>query len=170
VLLSGQYGYEVPANIFGYSVAHSGNAYVGISVYQGNNSEYKEYFYQQLLSPLQAGKIYCLSFYVSKSDRKEYAIKNIGAYFCNVLPSMVGNMYINAIPQVVHTNGVISDTTQWTQIQGCFTANGGEQYILLGNFNSNANTDTLYTGTNNPIPFDPQYSYYFFDDITLIDQ
>jgi hypothetical protein len=57
-----------------------------------------------------------------------------------------------------------------TQIQGCFAAIGGEQYVIIGNFNSNANTDTIYTGTNNPIPSDPQYAYYYIDDVTLIDQ
>jgi OOP family OmpA-OmpF porin len=168
--LPNQYGFDVPANIFGYSLAKNNNSYIGISVFQANNSEYKEYIYQQLLSPLQMGKIYCLSFYISKADRKEYAVKNIGAYICNTLPSMVSNMHINAIPQVVNTNGFVSDTTQWTEIQGCFIVNGGEQYIIIGNFNSNVNTDTLYTGTNNPISGDPQYSYYYIDDITLIDQ
>ncbi len=58
----------------------------------------------------------------------------------------------------------------WTQVQGCFMASGGEQYITIGNFDSSGNTDTLYAGTNNPIPSDPQYSYYYIDDITLIDQ
>jgi hypothetical protein len=162
--------FNVPYNVFGNAYAKTNNAYVGISVFQANNLEYKEYIYQQLLSPLQSGKLYCLSFFVSKADRKEYAIKNIGAYICNTLPIMVSNMCINTIPQVVNTNAFVSDTTQWTEIQGCFTANGGEQYIIIGNFNSNLNTDTLYTGTNNPISGDPQYSYYYIDDITLIDQ
>jgi hypothetical protein len=162
--------FNVPNNIFGYSFAKLNNAYVGISVFQANNLEYKEYIYQQLLSPLQSGKIYCLNFYVLKADRKEYAIMNIGAYFCSSLPSMVSNGYINANPQVANASGFISDTTQWTQIQGCFAAIGGEQYVIIGNFNSNANTDTIYTGTNNPIPSDPQYAYYYIDDVTLIDQ
>lgn len=162
--------YHVPNNILGSSSAKSNNAYVGISVFQANNLEYKEYIYQNLLSPLISGKVYCLSFFISKADRKEYAVKNVGAYLCSTLPSMVSNMYINAIPQVINTNGFISDTSQWSLIQGCFTANGGEQYIIIGNFNSNDNTDTLYTGTNNPIAGDPKYAYYYIDDVNLYDQ
>lgn len=69
-------------------------------------------------------------------------------------------------------NQAFSDTTQWTQIQGCFTANGGEQYITIGNFNYNVNTDTLYVGTNNPDPnyTNPlyDYSYYYIDDVSLL--
>ena len=40
---------------------------------------------------------------------------------------------------------------------------------MIGNFNSNANTDTLFIGTSNPIPFYGDFSYYYIDDITLID-
>jgi hypothetical protein len=163
-------GYSVPNGYFGYSNAKNGNAYVGISLYQGVNSEYKEYFYQQLQTVLVAGKVYCLSFYITRADRKEYAVKQIGAYFSNSLPTLISFSYINAVPQVENQGGIISDTTQWTLIQGCFTANGGEEYITIGNFNSNVNTDTLNTGTNNPIIGDPQYSYYYIDDISLIDQ
>lgn len=166
-----QYGYDVPANVFGYSNSKQGNAYVGISVYQGINSEYKEYIYQQLQNPLQAGKVYCLSFWVSRADRNQYAIKQIGAYFRNSLPTLVSGSYINGNPQVVNQNGFITDTIGWQQIQGCFTAQGGEQYVIFGNFNSNTNTDTLYAGTNNPDPNYPGvlYSYYYIDDINLVE-
>lgn len=129
----------------------------------------KEYIYQHLNQPLQAGKVYCLSFYVNRSERTEYAVKQIGAYFSSSLSSTVGNMYINANPQVV-SNVFVVDTIQWIEIQGCFTANGGEQYITIGNFNSNTNTDTLNLGTNNPISGWPLTSYYYIDDVTLIDQ
>ncbi len=161
--------YSIPNNIFGSSNAKNGNAISGFEVFH-KGGEVKEYIYQQLSTPLQAGKIYCLSFFISKADRKEYAVKNIGGYFSNNILSTGSIGYINANPQVVNQTGFVTDTVGWINIQGCFTANGGEQYITIGNFNSNANTDTLYVGTNNPIPSDPQYAYYYIDDITLIDQ
>jgi hypothetical protein len=162
--------YNVPHSYFGNSYAKNGNAYVGISLYQGVNSEYKEYFYQQLQSSLVAGDIYCLNFYITRADRKEYAVKQIGAYFSNTLPTLVSFSYINAIPQVENLGNIITDTTQWIQIQGCFTALGGEQYVTFGNFHDNAHTDTLNAGTNDPIVGDPKFSYYYIDDITLINQ
>lgn len=116
----------VPINFFGENYAKNGNNYIGIVSYlKGGNL--KEYIYQKLTTPLQSGKIYCLSFYASKSDRVPYAIKNIGAYFSLSIPTVSNGHEINATPQVVNTGGFISDTIQWTQIQGCFTANGGEQ-------------------------------------------
>lgn len=161
--------YSTPDNIFGNQFSKEANAYIGFTPVQFQ-SELKEYVYQQLLQPLEAGKVYCLSFHVSKADRKEYAVHSVGAYFSNNVLSTGSIGYINAVPQVINQSDFITDTLGWTQIQGCFTANGGEQYITIGNFNSNANTDTLYTGTNNPIPSDPQYAYYYIDDVTLIDQ
>jgi len=160
---------SVPINRFGYSNAFHGNGYVGFGQFPSTNS-YSEYFYQQLSSTLIGGKTYCLSFYVSKADRKEYALKNIGAHFSISVPTMISSAYINSTPQILNQNGFITDTLQWTQIQGCFTAQGGEQYITIGNFNSSSNIDTLFVGTNNPIPSDPEYAYYYIDDITLIDQ
>lgn len=159
---------SVPVNHVGFNYSKEGNAYVGLGPYQ-KNSEVKEYIYQQLSQPLQLGKIYCLSFYVNRSERTEFAIKQIGAYFSPSLPSTVGNTYINANPKVV-SNVFVVDTVQWIEIQGCFTANGGEQYIIIGNFNSNTNTDTLNIGTNNPVLGWQPSAYYYIDDITLIDQ
>ncbi len=160
-----------PLNRFGFIAAKDGNNYIGLQLCPISYTyQVKEYLHQKLSSPLIAGKNYCLSFYTSKADRKSYAIKNIGAFFSTNTQSTGSLGYINAIPQVANQNGYISDTTNWIQIQGCFTAIGGEQFITIGNFNSNANTDTLYTGSTNSISGDSEYAYYYIDDITLIDQ
>ncbi len=157
----------VPTNIFGNSISKNGSGFVGISVYQENGSNYKEYCYQHLSYPLITGKTYCASFFTSRSDRKECAIKQLGAYFSTTLPVLISGQYINAIPQVVNQSGFLTDTIGWAEIQGCFVANGGEQYMTIGNFNSNANTDTLYISATNPIPSDPFYAYYYLDSISL---
>jgi hypothetical protein len=161
--------FNAPDNYFGFNQTKNGNAYAGLVVYARGGYD-KEYIYQQLSQPLQSGQVYCLSFYVNRADRFTYAIKNIGALFTNSLPSTSNIFEINAIPQVVHTGGFISDTTQWTEIQGCFTANGGEQYITIGNFTSNFNTDTLNTNSTNLVSGREGVSYYYIDDVTLIDQ
>ncbi len=163
--------FSLPANYYGYSNAFNGNSYIGFVAYSGVTTEIKEYVYQQLSQPLQVGKSYCLIFYISRGDASRGAIKNIGAYFSSTLPSMVSSAYINVIPQIENQNGFITDTIGWTQIQGCYTANGGEQYITIGNFNSNANTDTMTTSSNYAVASNfPGWSYYYIDDVTLIDQ
>ncbi len=159
----------IPENVFGESFAKNGNSYVGFILFAANG-DMKEYVYQQLSSPLQAGKMYCLSFYVSRADGITHAIHSIGAHFSNTTPTLFNGYYSNKTPQIINQNGFITDTIGWTQIQGCYTAIGGEQYITIGNFNSNANTDTLYVGSVNPEPGAYKYAYYYIDDITLIDQ
>ena len=159
----------VPENVFGESYAKNGNSYVGFILFQANG-EMKEYIYQHLSTPLLAGKMYCLSFYVSRADGITHAIHGFGAHFSNTTPTLFNGYYSNKTPQIINQNGFVTDTIGWTQIQGCYTAIGGEQYITIGNFNSNTNTDTLFVGSVNPEPGAYKYAYYFIDDISLIDQ
>ncbi len=159
----------VPENVFGESYAKNGNSYVGFILFQANG-EMKEYIYQHLSTPLLAGKMYCLSFYVSRADGITHAIHGFGAHFSNTTPTLFNGYYSNKTPQIINQNGFVTDTVGWTQIQGCYTAIGGEQYITIGNFNSNTNTDTLFVGSVNPEPGAYKYAYYYIDDITLIDQ
>jgi hypothetical protein len=160
--------YNPFANIFGNISPHGGNAYSGFLTYL-KGGEIKEYIYQHLSQPLQAGEIYCLNFFVSRVDKAHYSVANIGAYFSNTIPTLYNGYYVNKTPQIINQNGFVTDTISWSQIQGCFTATGGEQYITIGKFNTTG-SDTLNSGTNNPIPFNPDMSYYYIDDITLIDQ
>jgi hypothetical protein len=56
---------DVPTNTFGTSNAHTGVAYVG--GYIGlQSSAYREYIFDTLISPLQAGKRYRVSFLYKK--------------------------------------------------------------------------------------------------------
>lgn len=160
---------NVPFNRFGeaYEI-NNNNAYIGIVTYY-KTSEYKEYIQQQLSSPLISGKTYYISFYTSKADRVVYSTNNTGAFFSINQPTVIGNNYFPANPQVINNNGFITDTAAWTKIGGYFKAIGGEQFITIGNFNSNTNTDTLNTGTTNPIPFDPGEAYYYIDSVSLYD-
>lgn len=156
---------NVPINDIGNSYPKHGNAYGGfISYYR--TGETKEYIYQNLSAPLIQDSVYCLSFFVSRADKITNAIHSIGANFTTTAPTMT-NVYISATPQVVNQNGFITDTIGWTEIKGCFTAQGGEQYITIGNFNSNANTDTLFVGSTNPLSNAPGYAYYYIDSVTL---
>jgi hypothetical protein len=159
----------VPINSFGFCPALSGNAYIGIGTI-GYPYERKELILQQLANPLIAGKSYYTSFFLSKSDRTRIATEKIGAYFSVTQPTVASatDAFL-ATPQVENHSGFLTDTVNWVKIEGYFTAQGGEQYITIGNFNSNANTDTLFTGTNNPFFADAGTAYYYIDSVSLYD-
>ena len=161
--------YGVPNNDFGSLFPKNGNAYIGISCYNFG-IEGKEYIYQQLTNPLILGKSYYTSFFLSKSDRARIATEKIGAYFSVSQPTVASSMdAFLATPQVENHSGFLTDTVNWVKIEGYFTAQGGEQYITIGNFNSNADTDTLHTGTTNPFFMDAGTAYYYIDSVSLYD-
>lgn len=93
---------------FGEIQPKTGNAYSGFIVF-AIQGEYKEFVFQHLSSPLISGKSYCLSFYVSRADRNQYAIKNIGAYLSATIPSSNSptTNYFNFIPQVENQSGFL---------------------------------------------------------------
>lgn len=160
-------GYGVPKNLFGYCPPKNGNAYAGIGQIVSN--EYKEYVVQQLATPLDSGQGYCLSFFVSKSDRLTYAVGAIGGSVSAVPPVNTVLNFVLGTPQVVNTSGPLTDTSQWVEISGYFVAQGGEQFVTIGNFFWTSNSDTLQTPATNPFPpsAGPPGAYYYVDSVTL---
>ena len=159
----GNGGVGVPSNDLGYQFAHSGVAYLGYMARLGTDQEYKEYPMVMLYEPLIAGNTYYVSFYVSLAD---YAcgIEKVGAYLSVDPPVVTDTWSIYVTPQVEANIGFVNDTMEWTLIEGCFTADGGERYMTFGNF---------YTYAESPIDPDCQtqtYSYYYLDDVTLVEE
>jgi gliding motility-associated-like protein len=65
----------------------------------------------------------------------------------------------------IFENQKIIDTT-WTEISGCFTATGGEEYAIIGNFKRKDSTSIQKFGTNaNPIIL---LGAYLIDDVSLV--
>ena len=159
-------GYNVPYSRFGNSFAKKGNAYAGICVFDFR-FDYQEYSYQHLSNPLNADSVYCLSFFTTRADRAPFAIKSIGALLSVNAPTLTGG-YVSGTPQIINSSGFLTDTVNWHEIKGCFTALGGEEYITIGNFNTNSNIDTLRIPSTNPLTgVGTDIAYYYIDSITL---
>lgn len=159
-------GYNVPYSRFGNSFAKTGNAYAGICVFD-LRFDYQEYSYQHLTNPLKADSVYCLSFFTARADRTPFAIKSIGALLSVNVPTLTGG-YISATPQITNNSNFLTDTVNWQEIKGCYTAQGGEEYITIGNFNTNSNIDTLRILSTNPLMgVGTDISYYYIDSVTL---
>lgn len=149
----------VPDNIQGSQMPHTGNGYTGF--FTRESSIWREYVQAQLLSPCVAGITYHVSFYVSLADNF-CATANIGAHFSATPPGPANNIgTLNAVPQIEANLGYINDNQNWVLITGCFIAQGGEQWITIGNFYNNANTP-MEPGCNTSYA-----SYYYLDDVTV---
>jgi hypothetical protein len=159
---------SVPENSFGYQTPVSGNAYVGLLLYQRSTSggpyDYREYIQVQLLDTLKSGKSYCVSFHVNHSSMGDIAIDNIGMYLSNTAVNNSSPTVLMYTPQVVSPPGFfIQDTMSWYKVEGIYVATGGEKYITIGNFNDEFNTDTIHTASFT------YAGYYFIDDVSVID-
>ncbi len=156
---------SIPVNRYGFQYAFDGNAYMGIISFSTSFFT-REYIEIKLSEPLIAGQIYYVQFHVSLADTFQYAIENIGALFTDTLfdpyppPSY---SWQTGIPQVENSLGnMLNDKTNWTPISGSFVANGGEQYMAIGNFRNDAQTITQYLGGGDSTAIG---AYYYIDDV-----
>ncbi len=152
----------VPNNLSGYQLARTGQGYAGIYTY--GSSDVREYIQVQLTSPLSAGETYNIEVYVSPSEVNNYSVDGMGVYISTGSVAGVGGYLLPFIPQVANPTGnIISDTTSWTLVSGTYIASGGEDHITIGNFLSDANTDTIQT---NPAGLLGR-GYYWIDDVSV---
>ncbi|MEI6487437.1 MAG: T9SS type A sorting domain-containing protein [Bacteroidota bacterium] len=157
-------GTNIPSNFEGFQHPHSGSGYGEIStIFPAYNGQ-REYVQVELDSSLIINNTYCISFFVNLSDSAEFGTNNIGIYFSTTHTYQGGFQYLNFVPQINYSS-IISDTANWVEISGTYTAQGGERYIIIGNFYPDALTDiftipTNYTRTSH-------FSYYYIDDVDV---
>lgn len=151
----------VPLNGAGYQSAHSGNGYAGIYIYYPDNV--REYISASLAEPLIANATYRFSMYVSLADRSGYTTDAMGIYLSDT--AITGIPYVTNLlytPQVQNDAGSMPDTSNWMLVSADYLAHGGEQYVIIGNFNDDASTSiTLLDITQG------NYAYVFIDDFTV---
>ncbi len=154
------------ANYFHYP--RTGNGMMQMQLYYdyGSGGHIQDYLQGKLYTNLVAGKSYCVTFYVVNMRRSEYAINHIGSYLDDgtIDTTTHCNYYQTEYsPQIVETP-VISDTINWTKIQGSFIANGTEKFITIGNFFDTSGT------THVQVNYTPhsQVGEYLIDDVSVI--
>ncbi|MBS1635300.1 MAG: gliding motility-associated C-terminal domain-containing protein [Bacteroidetes bacterium] len=151
---------NVPNIPGGYQQAHSGNAFAGLWFLQTPN--YREYLQVQFTSSLVAGKTYYVEFFVNLQDQMQNAVNNIAANISVTPPNAPVGLIQSLTPHIINVgNPIINDSINWTKVSGCYLAQGGENYITIGNFFSDAAT-TIY-----PINAPPAAAYYFVDDVSV---
>ena len=161
----------VPYNGNGYQIAKTGSTYIGINIYDLwsiYRSPIREYMQVQLKRPLVFDSTYCFQLYISLADSIHFASKNmLGIYFS---PNAVSANHRERLPYtpqlVVSPNTYITDRVNWVKIDMQYQAQGGEEYITIGNFNDTNYIDTTFVpGGGNEVWM--QSSYYYLDDIWL---
>lgn len=138
-----------PENFKGSQPVNFGKGYAGLYLYAPN--DYREYLQVGLVSTLEKGKKYQISFYVSLAERSDFAVKEFGILFSNKMLKLKGKKEISKKKRYeiqsnrynyleIGYSNFYSDTHDWILVNAQFVANGTENYIILGNFNTNART------------------------------
>jgi len=161
----------LPGNQDFYHYPRTGNALMGGRMFYdysvtGFTFGTEQYMQGRLYSTLTAGQSYCVTFYVFRdaSSGAGYAINHIGAYLDDGTVDSTtdcGKEQTEYAPQVVDTP-VITDTLNWTKIQGSFIANGTERFITIGNFFDTAHTEHILVAAAG------YFAYYLVDDVSVI--
>ncbi len=162
----------VPNNFNGSQAAKFGEGYAGLYMYAPN--DYREYLQAELLETLKKGSVYNISFYISLSDKSDFAIKDFEVLFSSkrvieatkkpltrlVNGSKNGNSY-NFVRK--SSSGFYQDRLDWTLISAEFMAKGTENFITLGNFKSNSLTK-LHEKKNGK---GRKAAYYYLDMVSV---
>jgi OOP family OmpA-OmpF porin len=161
---SGSGFFGTPANAWGTQVPASGNGYAAARVAgivpPNTTFNYREYLQGTLVAPLTAGETYHLSFLVSLAEVSNYSISSLGAYFSTtqIFQTINSNNNLLALtPQFVNTSGILSSFANWMTVQGDYVSAGGEQYVILGNFQPDVGVSSGSVSV----------ALYYFDDVML---
>ena len=156
-------------NPYGMEVAQDGENFAGIIVYSHNNKLPRTYITTKLSTPMKKGMKYCVKFYVSLGEYSKYASNNIAANFNK---KEFGTTEKNSIIDESHIrhweNKTFNATFSWERVCGTYTADGGEKFVTIGNFETNETTNT------ERVKKDPSLkgtqaiaAYYYIDNISV---
>jgi Secretion system C-terminal sorting domain len=175
VCVSNYFCCSIPGSVWYYQYPRTGLGMTQVTMYFDDSysqPSQRDYLQGKLYSTLVAGRTYCLTFYVNfegsgNTTPSCYAVDHIGAYLddgsIDTNTTNCGYPQSQYTPQV-YTNTIITDTVNWTMIQGRFTANGNERFITIGNFFDDAHTDVVnYCG-----PMANNWGLYLIDDVSVI--
>ena len=163
---------DIPLNLFGYQMPRTGNAYAGLALFSTNpplniEDNYREYIETKLAIPMKSNTKYYISFYVSFADSGINTTSRVGAYLSNdSVIDLTIDSNLNFKPQIENPKGhFIKDNTNWEKVSGSYTAKGGEQFITIGNFYNNLETDTIFVWSHGINYW--QDGYYYIDDVCI---
>jgi len=166
-------GFGIPESRAGGGYARTGQAYTQIGSWFSINGPFREVMMIELDGVLEHNVSYRVEFYLSLMDSMNFATRNIGAHFSATPHPPDIQSILTLEPQVRYEGSeFLTDKEGWMRISGSFVAQGGERHMAIGNFDDDANTDTLSVpggGAFNPdLPDFWDAARYFIDDVSVV--
>ncbi|KAA3651908.1 MAG: OmpA family protein [Bacteroidetes bacterium] len=138
-----------------------GNGLIGLILYSDYYIDI-EYVGVMLKDTLERGQTYLLEFYVYVDENAPFSIDKIGAFFSSSKVKLAHWSPIVEKPQVFAKQ--IIEPSRWVKFEEFFVANGGEQFMTVGNF---FEKDEVKIKRNSHKHTAGWYSYFYFDDFSL---
>lgn len=162
---------NVPNTPTGYHEANSGEAMIGLFTYVSPSNpswpNYREYVGAQLTNPLIIGQKYYMSFYLNFGgflpNWQQIGADKLGMKFSMVQYSENNPPALNNFAHL-YTDSIYIDTTLWVKVSSSFIADSAYNYVMIGNFFDEIQTDTLIIAGP---PFGGSGAYYYIDDICV---
>ena len=170
----------VPVNKLGKQEPYDGDAYCGIYC---SRNDYREYLQTRLRRKLRKGDSIRLTFYVSLSEESKGAVATLGGLFTKErIEDTVRSLFLQKEheqlsenvfqtiarpyePQIVNpVERTLDEVNGWQCVSGVFVADGGEQFITLGNFHTAELSG--YADPDSLTQLLPG-AYYYVDDIRV---
>jgi gliding motility-associated-like protein len=171
---------SVPYNCRTYQYPQNGDFYIGLFVYElisnlDSSKIQSENIAVKLRTPLKANSCYYGEMFVNLGNISNLGTNQISMLFTPDSLTMSIGSFTNSIqPQIQwDTTQYFTDTLNWVKISGQFIANGGEQYLTIGNFKDGTHLKKTYISTNfiqGACATLPNYiyrTYYNIDNVSL---
>jgi hypothetical protein len=157
---------SVPSNTFGFQIAHTGEGYCGLYMFNYGTGvpNFREYIEAPLSQSLTAGNTYYFQMFMALANGSKFTTDDFGVYLSDTLVSGINNFYpLPFTPQIINSSGVITDTVNWTKVSGNYIATGSENYLIIGNFKNDTNTNMISINTSGNV----DGAYFYIDDICI---
>ena len=153
----------------GYQYPRTGENMAGLLMNDGVIFSYREFIQNELQETLQNNVTYKLIFYHSPL-KTDCSINQFGVLASINQMYEPSKFYLNdfVLNGVSDANLFLGDTSTWNYCEIIFKANGGEKFIVIGNFQDSTNTtysepcDTSFWGN-----LSYAGNYFFVDDVSL---
>jgi gliding motility-associated-like protein len=169
---------SVPLSCRGFQNPRTGDGYMGLGLY---SDEYNptdtvnvlsEYLSTQLTTALKANTCYYGEIYVNLANSSLQTVNQISMLFSNPNFTTTAFSFTNTIqPQIQYdTTLFLTDTLNWIKVSGKFIAQGGEQFLTIGNFRDGAHLAKKTVSSNFTSPICAgvfRYAYIHIDDVTV---
>ncbi len=159
--------YDGPIGLKGNQTPNSGTAMLGAGLFSIDGLNQREYVQTQLSEPMVIGHAYEINYYVSLADFTEFQIEEIGIHFSTNQLSGNGSAPLSVSPQIV-SDIDLGNFDDWVLVTANFTADDNYEFMTIGNFNTDNNTN-LFANPNASGEPGTYGAYYFFDDFSVLD-